>query len=45
MLEMVFQRAHEFDVVHFHIDYLQFPLVKRLPLAALTNAPRKVGHS
>jgi glycosyltransferase involved in cell wall biosynthesis len=37
MLEMVFQRAHEFDVVHFHIDYLQFPLVKRLPLAALTT--------
>jgi glycosyltransferase involved in cell wall biosynthesis len=26
MLEKVFQRAHEFDIVHFHIDYLHYPL-------------------
>jgi len=37
MLEMVFQQAHEFDVVHFHTDYLHFPLVKRLPLTTLTT--------
>jgi glycosyltransferase involved in cell wall biosynthesis len=29
MLEQVFQRAEEFDVVHFHIDYLHFPLSRR----------------
>lgn len=28
-LEMVFQRIHEFDIVHFHIDYLHFPLSRR----------------
>lgn len=26
MLEKVFQRVDEFDIVHFHIDYLHFPL-------------------
>ena len=29
MLEHVFQRAAEFDVVHFHVDYLHFPLSRR----------------
>jgi glycosyltransferase involved in cell wall biosynthesis len=29
MLERVFQRAAEFDVIHFHIDYLHFPLSRR----------------
>jgi len=29
MLEQVSQRAHEFDVVHYHIDYLHFPLSRR----------------
>ncbi len=27
MLEQVRQRAHEFDVIHFHIDLLQFPAI------------------
>ena len=36
MLEMVFEQAHEFDVIHFHTDYLHFPVVKRLPLTTLT---------
>jgi glycosyltransferase involved in cell wall biosynthesis len=26
MLERVFQRANDFDVIHFHVDYLHFPL-------------------
>jgi glycosyltransferase involved in cell wall biosynthesis len=26
MLDQVFQRAAEFDVIHFHCDYLHFPL-------------------
>ncbi len=28
-LEMVFQRIHEFDIVHYHIDYLHYPLSRR----------------
>src|SRR5687767_11448756 len=31
MLEQVFQRIHEFDMVHFHIDYIHFPLLRRCP--------------
>src|SRR5512139_498847 len=26
MLEQVYQEAPEFDVIHFHIDYLHYPL-------------------
>jgi glycosyltransferase involved in cell wall biosynthesis len=37
MLEQVFRRAHQFDVVHFHIDYLHFPLSRRQPIAQLTT--------
>src|SRR5882672_10725304 len=29
LLDMVYRRAREFDLVHFHIDYLHFPLTKR----------------
>ncbi len=29
MLEEVFQRFDQFDIVHFHIDYLHFPLSRR----------------
>jgi glycosyltransferase involved in cell wall biosynthesis len=29
MLEQVVERAPEFDVVHFHLDYLSFPHVRR----------------
>jgi len=29
MLEKVFQRADEFDVIHFHVDYLHFPISRR----------------
>ena len=31
MLERVVQEAHGFDVIHFHCDYLHFPLSARLP--------------
>jgi len=37
MLEQLFQRAGEFDIVHFHIDYLHFPLSRRQPIARLTT--------
>src|SRR4029450_1491813 len=29
MIERVFARADQFDIIHFHTDYLQFPLARR----------------
>ncbi|MBW4089822.1 MAG: glycosyltransferase family 4 protein [Proteobacteria bacterium] len=29
MLEEVYRRAHEFDVLHFHLDYWSYPLFSR----------------
>src|SRR5205814_7943345 len=26
MLDQVFERCDEFDVIHFHVDYLHFPI-------------------
>lgn len=37
MLDEVERRAADFDVVHFHIDYLSFPLSRRLSTACLTT--------
>jgi glycosyltransferase involved in cell wall biosynthesis len=37
MLEEVARRAHEFDVVHFHLAHLHFPLMRRLDTAHLTT--------
>ena len=37
MLERVFQNAKEFDVIHFHVDYLHFPLARRHSLVHLTT--------
>ena len=37
LLEQVFQRQESFDLVHFHIDYLHFPMSRRLELHQLTT--------
>jgi len=37
MLEQVSQHAHEFDVIHFHIDYLHFPLSRRASIPHVTT--------
>jgi glycosyltransferase involved in cell wall biosynthesis len=37
MLERVARRAREFDIIHFHIDYLHFPLSRALGLPQLTT--------
>jgi glycosyltransferase involved in cell wall biosynthesis len=37
MLEQVAQRATHFDVIHFHIDYLHYPLSRRQGLRQLTT--------
>jgi glycosyltransferase involved in cell wall biosynthesis len=37
MLHRVRQRAHEFDILHFHTDYLHFPLFADSPANTLTT--------
>jgi glycosyltransferase involved in cell wall biosynthesis len=37
MLEMVFKQAHRFDIIHFHIDYLHFPLSRRHNIPHVTT--------
>src|SRR5438270_1282472 len=32
LLEQVFRQASAFDLIHFHIDYLHFPLSVRQPI-------------
>ena len=37
MLERVIQRAADFDVIHFHIDYLHFPVSRRIDVPHVTT--------
>ena len=37
MLEKVFSEKQDFDIVHFHIDYLHFPLSRREQLVNITT--------
>jgi len=37
MLEKVWQQRNEFDIVHFHIDYLHFPLSRQSELPHITT--------
>jgi glycosyltransferase involved in cell wall biosynthesis len=37
MLEQVLSRADEFDLIHFHIDYLHFPASRRLSVPCVTT--------
>jgi glycosyltransferase involved in cell wall biosynthesis len=37
MMELVLQQAPEFDVLHFHTDYLQFPTLRRVAVPAITT--------
>lgn len=37
MMERVFKRAAEFDVVHFHADSLHFPLARRHAVPSITT--------
>lgn len=37
LLEHVTREAHAFDIVHFHLDYLPFPMIRRLELPAVTT--------
>src|SRR6516165_5596572 len=42
LLELVFRQAHEFDILHFHIDYLHFPLTRRQLIPAVTTLHGKL---
>jgi glycosyltransferase involved in cell wall biosynthesis len=37
MLEQVCQMADEFDLIHFHVDYLHFPVTRRVGVAHVTT--------
>jgi glycosyltransferase involved in cell wall biosynthesis len=37
MIETVAREANEFDVVHFHVDYLHFPVTRRQNITAVTT--------
>jgi glycosyltransferase involved in cell wall biosynthesis len=37
MIERVFKHAQEFDIFHFHTDYLQFPLCRRHNIPHVTT--------
>jgi glycosyltransferase involved in cell wall biosynthesis len=37
LLEKVARRAAGFDVIHYHVDYLHYPLSRRIPGANLTT--------
>ncbi len=37
LLEEVFRRAEDFDVIHFHLDYFHFPWSRRYPIRHVTT--------
>lgn len=37
MVERLAQRAHEFEIIHSHIDYLPFTVLRRCPVPAVTT--------
>jgi glycosyltransferase involved in cell wall biosynthesis len=37
MLDQIFDEAASFDVIHFHIGYLHFPLTRRYPVPHVTT--------
>jgi glycosyltransferase involved in cell wall biosynthesis len=37
LMELVFRDVSRFDVIHFHSDYLHFPLLRRHPCASVTT--------
>ncbi|NOY65241.1 MAG: glycosyltransferase family 4 protein [Nitrospirae bacterium] len=37
MLGRVMQDAHKYDIIHFHIDYIHFPLIRCLDVPTITT--------
>jgi glycosyltransferase involved in cell wall biosynthesis len=45
LLEQVAQEADEFDVIHFHLDYLPFSLIRRTGIPALSTIHNRLDVS
>jgi len=45
MLESVVERSHEFDILHFHVDYLHFPFSKRCAVPHMTTLHGRLNIS
>ena len=43
LMELVFQEERNFDVIHFHCDYLHFPLLRRHATPAVTTLHGQVN--
>jgi glycosyltransferase involved in cell wall biosynthesis len=43
LMELVFREAHKFDVIHFHCDYLHFPLLRRIATPGVTTLHGRVN--
>jgi glycosyltransferase involved in cell wall biosynthesis len=43
LMELVFQDVSRFDVIHFHCDYLHFPLLRRSPHPSVTTLHGQVN--
>ena len=41
-MELVFQDVSRFDIIHFHCDYLHFPLLRRQPCPSVTTLHGRV---
>jgi glycosyltransferase involved in cell wall biosynthesis len=44
LLDLVFREARKFDVIHFHCDYLHFPLLRRHPTPGVTTLHGRVNR-
>jgi hypothetical protein len=44
MLDKVRERAADFDILHFHIDYLHFPLFRSRTVTTLRSRQTLAGH-
>lgn len=44
LMELVFREARKFDVIHFHCDYLQFPLLRRHLTPGVTTLHGRVNR-
>ncbi len=43
LMELVFREAWKFDVIHFHCDYLHFPLLRRHAVPGVTTLHGRVN--
>jgi glycosyltransferase involved in cell wall biosynthesis len=44
LMELVFREARNFDIVHFHCDYIHFPLLRRHPTPGVTTLHGRVNR-